>query len=444
MKKLSIFYILLIVCLNTSMAQHKSSDKHRLIVTTDLGGTDPDDTQSMIHLFLCADRIDIEGLISSQVWMDDPDKTGKIAEVIEQYGEVLPRLNKHAAGYPSTEYLRSILKRGQEKSNMSDVGDGKDSPGSELIIATVDKADDDRPVWIAAWGGMNTTAQALWKVKQTRSEEELNAFINKIRIYDILGQDDAGAWIAKTFPSITYIRNKEVYGWGPSAEWTKENIQNIAPLGKHYPNTIWAVEGDSPSFFYVYANGLNMPEHLDYGGWGGRFNTEKTNGIRGMDFIVKNGKDETQYDDYYMYASAPEGIGAINKWHEQIWNNFAARMLWTTTDDYSAVNHHPIADVNGDSSLQCIRVKSKAGKKLIFNASESTDPDNDELEYNWFVYEEPSTYKSPVRIEGNTSAIGKVHVPKDAKDSTIHLLLEVTDNGAPALTAYRRIIIEVI
>ena len=319
MKKLSIFYILLIVCLNTSMAQHKSSDKHRLIVTTDLGGTDPDDTQSMIHLFLCADRIDIEGLISSQVWMDDPDKTGKIAEVIEQYGEVLPRLNKHAAGYPSTEYLRSILKRGQEKSNMSDVGDGKDSPGSELIIATVDKADDDRPVWIAAWGGMNTTAQALWKVKQTRSEEELNAFINKIRIYDILGQDDAGAWIAKTFPSITYIRNKEVYGWGPSAEWTKENIQNIAPLGKHYPNTIWAVEGDSPSFFYVYANGLNMPEHLDYGGWGGRFKTEKTNGRRGMDFMGKNGKDETQEDDYEMYARAPEGKGAIKKSGRASW-----------------------------------------------------------------------------------------------------------------------------
>ena len=98
MKKLSIFYILLIVCLNTSMAQHKSSDKHRLIVTTDLGGTDPDDTQSMIHLFLCADRIDIEGLISSQVWMDDPDKTDKMAGVIDQYGEVLRRPNKHAAG----------------------------------------------------------------------------------------------------------------------------------------------------------------------------------------------------------------------------------------------------------------------------------------------------------------------------------------------------------
>lgn len=49
-------------------------DKQRLIVTTDLGGTDPDDTQSMIHLLVCSNAIDIEGLVSSQVWSDMPDK----------------------------------------------------------------------------------------------------------------------------------------------------------------------------------------------------------------------------------------------------------------------------------------------------------------------------------------------------------------------------------
>lgn len=114
------------------------SEKQRLIVTTDLGGTDPDDTQSMIHLLVCSNMMDIEGLISSQVWMDDPDKTGKIKAVVEQFGEVLPRLRKHAGGYPDLDYLRSITLRGQEKSNMSGVGEGKDSPGSELIIAAVD------------------------------------------------------------------------------------------------------------------------------------------------------------------------------------------------------------------------------------------------------------------------------------------------------------------
>ena len=262
MKKVLFFFFFLTAWSLYSEAQVANEDKHRLIVTTDLGGTDPDDIQSMIHLLLCSNVIDIEGLISSQVWMDDPDKTAKISEVVEQFGEVLPRLNKHAEGYPSLNQLRAIIKRGQPSSNMTGVGQDKDSPGSELIISVVDKKKDQRPVWLAAWGGMNTIAQALWKVKHTRSEKDLKKFTAKIRIYDVLGQDDAGAWIAKNFPEIVYIRNKEVYGWGPSDQWLKQNIQSHQPLGKHYPDRKWATEGDSPAFFYVYANGLNVPDSL--------------------------------------------------------------------------------------------------------------------------------------------------------------------------------------
>ena len=231
MKYILLFTVFL--CVEFCSAQVYQSDKHRLIVTTDLGGTDPDDIQSMIHLLVCSNAIDIEGFVSSQVWMDDPDKTAKIIEVINWYEEVLPRLKKHAAGYPAADYLKSITMQGQAKSNMSGVGAGKDSPGAELIISAIDKKGDSRPVWIAGWGGMNTVAQALWKVKNTRSEKALSEFVKKIRIYDVLGQDDAGAWIAKNFPDLVYIRNKEIYGWAPSDDWTKNNVQNRMPLGKH-------------------------------------------------------------------------------------------------------------------------------------------------------------------------------------------------------------------
>jgi hypothetical protein len=439
-------YILLftfLLCIEFSSAQVYKNNKQRLIVTTDLGGTDPDDTQSMIHLLVCSNAIDIEGLVSTQVWMDDPDKTARIMEVINWYQEVLPRLKKQAAGFPDADYLRSITKQGQPKSNMSGVGEGKDSPGSELIISAVDKKGDNRPVWISGWGGMNTLAQALWKVKNTRSKKAANAFVKKIRIYDVLGQDDAGAWIAKNFPDIVYVRNKEIYGWAPPDDWTKNNVQNRIPLGSHYPNRVWATEGDTPAFLYVYANGLNIPEHIDYGGWGGRFATNKVSGIRGMDFIVKSGKDETQYDPYYMYGSSKEGIAAINKWKQHIWNNFAARMLWTTKDDYFAVNHHPVAIVNRDSSLQCIYKQTKAGTTLTFDASKSKDPDGNLLDYKWFVYNEPSTYKGTVTVEKSSASTCKVLVPSDASGKTIHIILEITDNGNPALTAYKRIVINV-
>ncbi|NBB26885.1 DUF1593 domain-containing protein [Cellulophaga sp. BC115SP] len=439
-------YILLftfLIYVEYCSAQTNNGDNHRLIVTTDLGGTDPDDTQSMIHLLVCANAIDIEGLVSSQVWMDDPDKTAKIIEVINWYQEVLPHLKKHAIGYPEADYLRAITKQGQTKSNMSGVGEGKDSPGSDLIISAVDKKGDNRPVWIAGWGGMNTVAQALWKVKNTRSEKALRDFVKKIRIYDVLGQDDAGAWIAKNFPDLIYIRNKEIYGWAPSDDWTKKNVQNSIPLGNHYPNRIWATEGDTPSFLYVYTNGLNVPDHLDYGGWGGRFLSNKVSGIRSMDFVAKSGKDETQYDPYYMYGSTNEGIGAINKWRQHIWNNFAARMLWTTTDDYFAVNHHPIAVVDGDYSLKCLYKRAKAGSTLMLDASKSKDSDTNQIDCKWFVYNEPSIYKGAITIEESSSSKCKILIPSDAVGKAIHLILEITDKGIPALTAYRRIVINV-
>lgn len=186
-----------------------------------------------------------------------------------------------------------------------------------------------------------------------------------------------------------------------------------------------------------------MPDSLEYGGWGGRFSKQKTSGIRGMDFIIRSGKDETQYDPYYMHGSCKEGNAAINKWRQHIWNNFAARMLWTTTDDYKAVNHHPHAALNGDHSLKCIFKKVKAGSSIVLDANGSTDPDGDNLIYQWSVYTEPGSYKGNVKIEGGNAKKCKVHIPSDATGKDIHIILELTDEATPALTVYRRVVLKI-
>ena len=64
------------------------------------------------------------------------------------------------------------------------MGEGKDSPGSERLIRVVDR-EDPRPVWVTVWGGPNVLAQALWKVRATRSPEELAKFVAKLRVYAI-------------------------------------------------------------------------------------------------------------------------------------------------------------------------------------------------------------------------------------------------------------------
>lgn len=438
-----LFVLLLVSFCAFGLSAQNTTCKQRLIVTTDLGGADPDDTQSLIHLLVCSDVVDIEGIISSSSWIDCPDWTDEIKKVIDSYSKVLPNLKKHSDGFPEADFLKSVVKRGQVVSNMIGVGEGKDSPGSELIISAIDKKDDCRPVWLAAWSGMNTIAQAIWKVHNSRTPEEFKKFASRVRIYDVLGQDDAGAWIAKNFPEIMYIRNTHVYGCGPSDEWIAENIQSKSPFGATYPDRKWAAEGDTPSFLYVLANGLNVPDSISYGGWGGRFSKEPVVGVRGMDFIEKAGKSESRYDPYYMYASAPEGVNVINKWKEHILNDFAARMIWTTTAEYSEANHHPIAVINNDSTYSHIGIETAAGDTVLLDASASFDPDDDTLSYEWMVYSEPGNYDGVVELHSDEKGICKVMIPYDAKGRNFHVILVLTDDGNPKLTTYRRFVIDV-
>lgn len=84
--------------------------RHRVIVSTDIGGTDPDDFQSMVHLLLYADTLDIEGLISSPF---GPGRKEQILEVIDRYEQDYDELRAHSADYPTPDYLRSVTRQGE-------------------------------------------------------------------------------------------------------------------------------------------------------------------------------------------------------------------------------------------------------------------------------------------------------------------------------------------
>lgn len=437
--------LLMVLSSITAMAQEAPSHKPRVINTTDLGA-DPDDEQSMVRQLVCANEFDLEGLIvATGCWKKTQSNTDMLDKIVDAYAKSYDNLKVHAEGFPSPQYLKSISVMGQTGYGMADVGTGKDSPGSDLIIAAVDK-DDPRPVWVMGWGGMNNAAQAIWKVRETRTQAELDQFLSKLRLFDILGQDDAGAWIARTFPDVFYIRATGVYGWQSpkNGAYYRENIQNHGPLGAVYPDTKWAPEGDTPAFMHVYPNGLNDPDQIDQGGWGGRFSFTKKAGIRSMSEVPKIQKDaETQYDPYLMYGNTEEGSDAIKRWSDGYNNDFAARMDWSITSEFQKANHHPVAVLNGDQSRKVLEVNAEAGSSLELNAKGSTDPDGHSLSYSWSFYDEPSSYDGSVTIQNGTSPVATLEVPQQAADKTIHIILEIHDDGEPNLYAYRRLIVNV-
>ncbi len=195
---------------------------------------------------------------------------------------------------------------------------------------------------------------------------------------------------------------------------------------------------------HVYPNGLNNPEKIDQGGWGGRFSSEKKAGIRSMSEVHKiNENAEPQFDPYYMYGNTPEGARAIKRWSKGYDNDFEARMGWSVTGQYEDANHHPIAVVNGDTSRRVLEITAAPGSTVRLDAAASSDPDDDALNHAWSFYQEPSSFDGDVRIENRTSSSATVFIPSDASGKNVHVILELQDDGSPNLYAYRRVIISV-
>ena len=66
-----------------------AASRPRVIISTDIGGTDPDDFQSMVHFLVYADMFDVEGLISSPY---GPGRREHILQVIDKYAADYPNL----------------------------------------------------------------------------------------------------------------------------------------------------------------------------------------------------------------------------------------------------------------------------------------------------------------------------------------------------------------
>ena len=441
--------------------------KPRLVVCTDIAPADvePDDMESMVRLMAYADMFEIEALITSVGWNCDPypaEWAEYLQRVIEAYRKDVPKLMRRSGqqefmpledenkqqyiGYwPSADYVKSRAVMGSIHGGIKAIGADNDSPGSELLIRLADE-DDTRPIYVAAWGGANTLAQAIWRVKQTRSAEELKKFVRKFRIYTITDQDmqysmrmnrsySSHMWLRKEFADdLQFVWDEGT--WQEQCElgkrhWQqhKDNIQGRGALGGEYPTYKWGVEGDTPSFLYVMPNGLNNPEDPHQAGWAGYHE-------RGMcaDSLTT------------AWTSWQEPVRSISVGYKQRFypdelNDFMARMQWAAE---GKGNLNPYVVIPNDTINITVTKKKKVKKgtmiSLSLDASKSFDPDGDNLQFSW--WQQPEIGKTKVKIEQADQPIATLRIPADAKGDTIHIICEVHDDGPYHLPAYRRIIIK--
>lgn len=474
---------LVLAFLAGQVAGQPSGGKPRLIVLTDIEN-EPDDSQSLVRLLTYANQVDIEGLIATtSIHLQERVAPETIHRIVDAYGQVQPNLLKHEPGYPTAQALKTLIKKGLPAYGMTGVGDGKDSEGSAWIIRQLEKPDrtggPDRPLWVSVWGGPNTLAQALWTIQKTRTPQQAERLYRKLRVYTISDQDDSGPWIRKTFPGVFFIVSPG-YGYdhatwrginttepGTHPEyvanaWLAEHIQQgHGPLGAMYPDVAFGMEGDTPSFLGLIPNGLNEPDHPDWGGWGGRYvllqpdelsvSTRKPAGTppdqRETRPIWTNAADSILTPRTFMAPTPANEVkpkksiqATIWRWRNEFQNDLAARMDWCTKS-YREANHPPVPRLSHPENLTV-----KSGESFRLRAADSTDPDGDSMSFRWLHYPEAGTYAGVVNYSNFVSNIYEARpiAPIVTSPQTIHFILKVTDKGTPALTRYKRVIVHVM
>jgi Protein of unknown function (DUF1593) len=411
-------------------------DKPRIIVTTD---GEVDDRSSMVRFLMYTSDFDVAGIVQvNSEWQPvGHSKELWVEREIDLYEQVLPNLRNHNQNYPDAAKLRAVLRVGNETEADLERSPSafatKDTPGSQLIIDTL-LDNDPRPVHVPSWGGANTTAWALYKLKTMYTKAEYDKAVAKIRIYCIWYQDNGGQWIEDNIPGAKIY---EAYRWddiwdyqsltGPSpadvkthmtSQWLTTNVKNgHGPLGAYTPQT-FVSEGDTPSFLPLINNGLN--QHLDYtyGGWGGR-------PVYDVGNHMTDGVDDGNANKPFW------------RWIPTIQNDFAARMDWCVASNFSAANHNPVARVVGS-----LERTAAGGETVTLDASPTTDPDGNTLTYSWWQYYDADSAVARVAISNSQTKTASFVVPSES-GKQVHIILEVTDNGTPPLKHFQRVILSI-
>ena len=359
--------LIALFCLTQSLisAQNPTPSKPRILISTDIGGTDPDDNQSMTHLLMNSDLFQFEGLVSSPSYGEGNKK--EILRMIDLYEKDLPKLRKHNKNLEKPNYLRSITKQGR-KGNAPYLGYTTATEGSEWIIKCAKKKST-QPLWILGWGGLEDIAQALHDAPEIQ---------NKIKIYWIGGPNkkwsaNSYAYIAENFPNLFFIEvNSSYYGFfSDNTELDSVNSSNyydsvikgaghLGPDFKNYYNGEIKM-GDSPSLFYMMDGNPENPERESWGGsfekisYSPRMIYNQTTTLRDtvsfcsiVEIHLKGPKTAIASDSICFWMEVPYGK-TVQKWPGYYLGNgdYAIRYIPKKAETLQYQFTSKIAEING-------------------------------------------------------------------------------------------------
>ncbi|MCS3800588.1 hypothetical protein GGD38_005970 [Chitinophagaceae bacterium OAS944] len=263
----------ILFCYLVSTAQKPVPIKPRILISTDIGGTDPDDNQSMIHFLMYSNIFNTEGLISSPSYGHGTKQS--LLTMIDLYEKDLPKLKMHSEGFPQADALRAICKQGKQGAAPF-AGYSKATEGSDWIVKCARKKSSE-PLWVLVWGGLEDVAQALHDAPDIRK---------KIKVYWIGGPNkkwstNSYAYIVANFADLWFIEvNSSYYGFFSgnkglpdsviTTNYYEKYMAGAGHMGPDFKNYYGGnvKMGDTPSLLYMMDGDPNDPTKE---GWGGSF-----------------------------------------------------------------------------------------------------------------------------------------------------------------------------
>lgn len=288
------------------------SQKHRVIISTDVGGSDPDDFQSLVHLLVYADTLDIVGLVSS------PPHKGRKSDILKMIDIYEKDFSQLVKNYPTPEYLRSITAQGATEAQLEAIPSNERNEGVQLIINEALK-ENARPLYVLVWGSITDVALALHQAPEIKRNMRVYSIGSWNTVQDSLSRN----YIYDNHPDLWWVENNTSFrgmymggykdGNYGNESFVEANVKPYGAMGEFFFAQKADIKmGDTPSVLYLLNGDPTNPESES---WGGRF--KKTD--HGPYYW-------TDIQDESLKENGRAGAKTVNKWRKQYLDDWAKRM----------------------------------------------------------------------------------------------------------------------